>query len=312
MTKKVAILAHQHIALFELGCATELFGLARPEFEEWYHAEVVSFEEGPFQAISGVELSTRCISDLNDFDILVIPSWPVNHQVASKNLSTAIIDFHRQKRRILSFCSGSFLLGYLGLLDGQSATTHWRYESEFRRLFRSCDYTPNVLYTLNDRLGCSAGSASAIDLGLAVIREDFGTEKANTVARRLVLSGHRKGGQSQFIETPVEIRPNRLTNSTEWALKNLDQTINIDSMALHANMSRRNFDRAFRKQIGVSAQEWLTSQRILLARRLIENSSSNIEEIARRSGFSNAGNLRHHFRKNLGVSPRQYRDNFCH
>ncbi len=312
MNIKVAILAHPDIALFELGCATELFGLHRPEFSDGYSAEVVCFESGPFKTIAGVQITARQITTLEEFDMLVIPSWPVQKSQIPATLAKAIKESEQMKKRILSFCSGSFLLGYLGLLNNRMATTHWRYESVFRSIFPSTHYAPNVLYTLDQHLGCSAGSSAAIDLGLAVIREDYGSARANSIARRLVLSGHRKGGQSQFVETPVEVRPNRVSDAIEWALAKLDGEISIDSMADQATMSRRNFDRTFRKQLGVSPQEWLISQRIVLARRLIEESGANIEEVASRTGFSSAGNLRHHFRKHLGVSPRQYRDNFCH
>ena len=315
--KNVAILAHPHIALFELGCATELFGLPRPEFDQWYKAEVISFQSGPFQAISGVSIQARCIDDLSAYDTLVIPSWPVDHTSPSPKLAKAIQNFSRKGGRLLSFCSGAFLLGYLGLLDSKEATTHWRYESQFKDAFPRCQYQANVLYVLDNKLGCSAGSAAAIDLGLAVIRQDFGAAKANSVAKRLVMSGHRKGGQSQFVETPVQHRPNQLSESLDWASDKLADNISINDMAAHACMSRRSFDRLFRKQMGLSPQEWLVCQRINLACQLLETANDNsalrtIEKVAEQSGFSSAGNLRHHFHKQLGVSPRQYRDNFCH
>lgn len=314
--KNIAILAYPDIALFELGCATELFALERPELDRkldnWYHAEVISFLPGPFKTLAGVEINVRQIDSLSAFDTLIVPSWPTLHATIDSHTSDAILKFHQRGSQILSFCSGAFLLGYLGILDGQQATTHWRYEQRFTESFPNCEYLPNVLYTLTESLGCSAGSAAAIDLGLAVIRQDFNSQVANSVARRLVLSGYRKGGQSQFVETPVERKPSRLSESLDWALQQLHQPLSVDQLAKKTNMSRRNFDRVFRKRMGISPQEWLISQRLVLARQLIETGGISVEQVAEQSGFSSAGNLRHHFRKQLGVSIRQYRDSFCH
>lgn len=315
--KNIAILTHPNIALFELACATELFALPRPEFDTWYQAEAVCFENGPFQTIAGVSLQTRRVNNLNDFDILVVPSWPVEQTVIGPEMAQSIQNFSARGGQTISFCSGAFLLGYLGLLDNRPATTHWRYEPQFKQAFPTCDYRPNVLYVLDEEIGCSAGSAAAIDLGLALIRQDFGAEKANSVAKRLVMSGHRKGGQSQFVEAPIQLKPNQLSETLDWAITKLSTPLSIDTLAQRANMSRRSFDRVFRKQMGLSPQEWLISQRVTLACRLLEKSSTQggtntIEHIADKSGFASAGNLRHHFKQQLGVSPRQYRDNFCH
>lgn len=315
--KNVAILAHSDIALFELGCATELFALPRPEFDSWYKASVVSFEQGPFQTLAGVSIQANHVENLDGFDTLVVPSWPTEVNRLTTLTEKAIHAFYNQGGQILTFCSGAFLLGQLGLLDGRRATTHWRYEKRFKSAFPKSRFQSNVLYVLDDQIGCSAGSAAAIDLGLAVIRQDFGAQKANSVAKRLVMSTHRKGGQSQFVETPVQRRPNQLGETLDWAASRLATDISINQLATRAHMSRRTFDRLFRKQMGVSPQEWLISQRIRLAQSLLEESSNNnalatIDHIADQSGFSSAGNLRHHFHKHLGVSPRQYRDNFCH
>ncbi len=310
--KSIAIMAHPEVAVFELGCATELFALPRPEMADWYQSEVVSLTPGPFRLVGDMELDCKTVKNLRGFQTLVVPSWPVYKSDIPDIVATSINEFAEAGGRILSFCSGAFLLGHLGLLDGQEATTHWRYQQQFQNQFPDSVYKPNVLYTLTNKLGCSAGSSAAIDLGLAVIREDFGSEIANNVARRLVLSGHRKGGQAQFIETPVPMRPNRLAEAMEWATQNLAKHLSVSAMAEIAAISRRSFDRQFRKQLGQSPQAWIIEQRLSLASQLLETTNNTIEEIADQTGFSTAGNLRHHFQKNLGLSPRQYRDNFCH
>lgn len=312
MSHKVAILVHPQIAMFELGCAIELFGLPRPELKSWYQAEAIAIGQANATVHCGVSLKVNTKADLDGYQTLVVPSWPTEQNPIDSRLRKAVLGFLEQGGRVISFCSGAFLLGALGCLDHREATTHWRYAQKFQDRFRKVNYVDNVLYTLSGQIGCSAGSASALDLGLAVIREDFGSQAANSVAKRLVISGHRRGGQSQFVETPLALRASSLDISIEWAKERLNQTISINDLAAKANMSRRNFDRSFRKQLGISPHEWLVTQRIHLARTLLEESSEKLETIAEKSGFSSAGNLRHHFNRTLGLSPRQYRDNFCH
>jgi len=308
---KTAILTYDHAALFELSCAVELFALPRPEFDEWYECEVVSFTDGPHSVTGGISISAKKISDLTPYSTLIIPSWPTNITSFSGMLADEIRRFHQQGKRILTFCSGAFLPATLGLLDGRKATTHWRYANKFRTRFPQVRYIDDVLYLYESNIGCSAGSASAIDLGLEVIRDDFGFEAANKVARRLVMSAHRSGGQSQFVEAPVQSKPNQLSETLDWAIRNLDKPIKVGDLADNANMSRRTFDRKFRDMLNSSPKEWLVTQRLNLARELLENSEQSIEQVAEYSGFDNATTLRHHFRKNLSVSPRQYRSQFC-
>ena len=307
---KVAILTYHNAALFELGCAVELFGLARPEFKQWYNCEVISFDPGPHAATGGVQLISKKIESLDDYTTLVVPSWPTNISQVRGALASEIRRFHAQGKRILSFCSGAFLLASLGILDNQRATTHWRYADKFKQKYPRIHYVDDVLYLLNETIGCSAGSAAAIDLGLAVIRKDFGYSVANQVARRLVMSAHRKGGQSQFVETPLQQRPNLFTETIDWALSNLREDININDLAAKSHMSRRTFDRKFRSTFNSSGKQWLINQRLNVARQLLETEQQPIEQVAERSGFDNATSMRHHFRKVLGVSPRQYRDQF--
>lgn len=308
---KVAILTYDHAALFELGCAVELFALPRPEFEEWYDCDVVSFTDGPLSVTGGISISAKKIEDLSPYSTLIIPSWPTNITALSGLLADEVKRFHQQGKRILSFCSGAFLPATLGFLDGRKATTHWRYANKFKVRFPKVGYIDDVLYVYESNIGCSAGSASAIDLSLEVIRNDYGYEAANKVARRLVMSAHRNGGQSQFVETPIQPKPNQLSETLDWALLNLDKAIKVQDLATRANMSRRTFDRKFRQTLNISPKEWLITQQLNLARELLERSEQSIEHVAEHSGFDNATTLRHHFRKNLSVSPRQYRNQFA-
>lgn len=308
--KNVAILAYQNVALFELGCAVELFALSRPELTNWYNAEVITFDDDPLTSTGGVSLNVRKVATLDRYSMLIIPSWPTEKVRINSLLSKEINEFHNKSKMILSFCSGAFLLAELGILDGKEATTHWRYSDQFKSRFPQVTYVEDALYVLNDTLGCSAGSAAAIDLSLAVIRQDFGYQTAKQVARRMVMSPHRKGGQSQFVETPIQQYHSALSETLDWALENLAISLNVNTLANKANMSRRSFDRKFRDSLGCSPKEWIIAQRLDLARGLLEREHGSIELVASQSGFENATAMRHHFRKGLGVSPRQYRDQF--
>lgn len=307
---KVAILSYDGGSLFELGCAVELFGLKRPEIPNWYSTDVITFENGPLSSSCNITLTVNQVASLEAYSMLVVPSWPTTAVIINKQLKNEIFKFHEQSKTIISFCSGAFLLAQLGILDNRQATTHWRYANAFKQRFENVDYVDDVLYVFSQTIGTSAGSAAAIDLGLAVIRLDYGNNIANQVARRLVMSPHRKGGQSQFIETPMPKSTSVFDNTLTWALANLESTLSINDLALRSHMSRRTFDRRFRSTHGCSAKEWLTTQRLNLAKMALEKDQTPIEQVAQATGFDNASVLRHHFRKNLGISPRQYRDQF--
>jgi AraC family transcriptional activator FtrA len=307
---KVAILIYDKVSLFELGCAVELFGLPRPEFQDWYECEVVSFSHGPFNSTAGIELIGKCIKDLDEFDVLVIPSWPTDAGKISALTAEEIKKFYCAEKRIISFCSGAFLLAELGILNGKKATTHWRYAEKFKIRFPKVRYAKDVLYIYDGQIGCSAGSSAAIDLGLEVIRRDFGYRIANKVARRLVLSAHRRGGQTQYAETPVQKKESPFTKALDWAQRNISNPIDIFTFAQKANMTRRTFDRKFRAILSVSPKEWLTHQRLNFAMELLENFEYSVEQVAELSGFATAASMRHHFRKEFSISPSSYRERF--
>lgn len=308
--KRVAILSYNHTAFFELGCAVELFALPRPEFANWYQAEVVSFESGPLVVTGGLQILPRLISTLNDYDMLVVPSWSASDPAVPELLQQEIAAFNARGGRLLSFCSGSFLLAEVGLLDGRQATTHWRYAQKFKERYPRVQYVDDVLYVYDGRFGCSAGSAAGIDLGIEVIRSDFGYEVANQVARRLVIAAHRSGGQAQYVETPIIEKPNQFAVALDWALANLDKPVDIDQLAQKALMSRRTFDRRFRASLAMTPKEWLTQQRLQMARSLLESSDYSMDVIAGKCGFDNATTMRHHFRRMLQSSPSQFRNQF--
>ncbi|MFM2587340.1 helix-turn-helix domain-containing protein [Vibrio sp. TBV020] len=307
---RVAILAHSHVTLFELSCAVEIFALPRPEFEQWYVTDVVSMENTPITTTGSLQLTAQHTDSLKNYDTLIIPGWPTWDYPIPEVIKREVLEFSKAGKRILTLCSGAFLLARLGLLDGKTATTHWMYENAFREQFPNISYKPDVLYVFDGNVGCSAGSAAALDLGLAIIRQDYGYVIANQVAKRLVVSAHRQGGQAQFVETPILAVPNQFSNALDWANQHLDKSITVDTLANRANMSRRTFDRKFRASFDLSPKEWLIQQRIERAKGLLEAEPYSIERLANMSGFDNATTMRHHFRRLVGISPNQYRQQF--
>lgn len=307
---RTAILIYDRLALFELGCAVELFALPRPEFEDWYETDVVTFDDKPLSATGNILINAKQVFSLVAYDMLVIPSWPVNDPSVSEALSQAITDFVSNGGRLISFCSGAFLLAEMGLLHGRTATTHWLYAERFKQRYPSVHYSDDVLYVFDQAIGCSAGSAAAIDLGLEVIRRDFGHAVANSVARRMILAAHRDGGQSQFVETPVMPSNSHFAATLDWAIEHLGDAISINALAARACMSRRTFDRKFRSVMNMSPKEWLSQQRVFLAKQLLETSSRSIENIAQISGFKTSLNMRNNFKDQINISPSQYRRQF--
>jgi AraC family transcriptional activator FtrA len=306
---RVAILVDQDISLFELGCAVELFALPRPEIPNWYQTEVVSFSSQPLNATGGVLVQPKVVHNLFDYDMLIIPSWPIDRSVP-QIMATALQRLFQSGGSIISFCSGAFVLGELGLLDGRRAVTHWRYAIEFKRRFPLIEYVDDVLYVYEGKIGCSAGSSAAIDLGIDVIRAHYGYHIANQIARRLVLAAHRNGGQSQFVEAPIPKEATHFSETLDWAIQHIQQSIEINQLADKANMTRRTFDRHFRKTLNMSPKEWLIYQRLERAKTLLESTGQNIEVVAHHSGFETAMAMRHNFRKYLSVSPSTYRKQF--
>lgn len=307
--KRVAILIDEGVALFELGCATELFALPRPEIANWYQAEVVSLASKPLKATGGLLVQPKLVSDFAAYDMVVVPSWQV-HRPVSQAMASALKSFYKAGGQLIAFCSGAFLLGSVGLLAGRRATTHWRYAAEFKSSFPATEYVDDVLYLYDGRIGCSAGSSAAIDLGIEVIRHEFGYQVANQVARRLVLAAHRSGGQSQFVETPIPKNQNNFSGTLDWAIENINSPLDVNRLADKANMTRRTFDRHFRKTLNLSPKVWLIQQRLARAKSLLESSEQNIDSVAYSSGFETPIAMRHNFRKYLKISPSHYRKQF--
>lgn len=307
---KVGILIYPGFSLFEFSCAVELFALSRPELASWYDTKVIAWQGGPFNTTAGITVDCEYVTDFSAIDLLVVPCWNTQLDDLPGELIDSLISFKANNGRVISFCSGAFLLAQAGLLEGRQATTHWRYADLFKTYFPHIDYVDDVLYVYDGEVGCSAGSAAGLDLGIEVIRQDFGFEAANSVARRLVLPAHRQGGQKQFIEQPIEKRTDVFSSTMDWAIEHISLGISVDMLADKSFMSRRSFDRKFRQKFNMSPKQWLINQQIDVAKRILESTNQSIDEVAIHAGFDNAITLRHHFKRLVNISPTRYREQF--
>lgn len=312
--RHVIALAYDGLCAFEFGVATELFGLPRPEIDaDWYTFEVIAADPGPLSTTGGVTLNASTdLERLREAGTIVLPGWRDPNEAPPDHLLDALCGAHRRGCRLMSICSGVFILAATGLLDGRQATTHWRYADQLQQQHPAIDVQPEVLYIDNGALLTSAGSAAGLDLGLHLIRRDFGSEVSNQVARRLLIAPHRDGGQAQFITHPVQGEDRSLLEATRnWASGSLSEPLSVDDLAAHAAMTPRTFARRFRAELGIPPHRWLTDQRVLLAQRLLETTSESIEQIAVRCGFGSAATLRHHFARAVHTTPTRYRATFA-
>ncbi|OIJ69558.1 GlxA family transcriptional regulator [Streptomyces mangrovisoli] len=312
---RVAVIVDTGTNPFEVGVATELFGLPRPELGlpgPLYEVTLCAPEpevrmNHGFFTLTGV----AGLETVDDADTLVVPGRPDNVVPRGADVLAAIRRAHARGARVVSFCTGTFALAEAGLLDGRPATTHWRWAGQFRRLHPQVLLEPDVLFTDDGDVLTASGSAAALDLGLHIWRRDHGAELANAVSRRLVFASHRDGGQRQFVERPLpEVPDASLGPLLEWALGRLDEPLTVSGLATRACVSPATLHRRFRAQLGTTPLAWLTGERVALACRLIERGEERLDVVAARSGLGSAANLRARLRRETGLSPSAYRRRF--
>jgi len=309
----VVALAYDGLCTFELAIAVEIFGLPRPEVgRNWYRFAAASLDSGPLRSTGGIHLIVGSgLSKLSTAGTIIIPGWKGIDVPPPQRLIARLREAYSSGARLVSICSGVFVLAATGLLNGRRATTHWRHADTLRSKYPQIKVEPDVLYVDEGRLLTSAGSAAGIDLCLHIVRKDFGAEVANQVARRLVVPPHRDGGQAQFIPEPIRKTPNGgLAPVLAWLESHFDQDLSVDDLARRAAMSPRTFARQFRRQTGTTPHQWLTHLRLLAAQRKLEQTNDGIDEIAAAVGWQTAATLRQHFSRELRTSPMAYRRKF--
>ncbi|HEU0129450.1 MAG TPA: helix-turn-helix domain-containing protein [Mycobacteriales bacterium] len=313
MLRDVAVAVCDDVSVFELGVVCEVFGIDRSDVGlPRYEFAVCAAEPGPLRTGGGFTIEPAYGLDrLATADLVAVPHWRSADEPPPPALLAALRDVVARGGRVMSVCSGAFVLAAAGLLDGRRATTHWKYAAALAARYPAIDVDPNVLYVDSGPVLTSAGTAAGIDLCLHLVREEHGPAVANAVARRMVVPPHRDGGQAQYVEAPVpEPRRDDLGDVLAWAVEHLDEPLAVDDLAARALMSPRTFARRFRAATGTTPYAWLLHQRTLHAQRLLE-AGHGVEEVARRSGFGSAATLREHFARARGTSPRAYQRAFA-
>ena len=313
MLTNVAALVYDGVAPFELGVLAEAFGMDRSdEGLPVLDFAVCGPEAGLVPTSVGFSIKVELgLERLEEADLIAVPAMPRDGVVPDcviKGLRTA----HDRGARIMSVCSGAFVLGEAGLLDGLDCTTHWRHTQELAERFPRAHVIPEVLYVDAGQVITSAGTAAGIDAALHVWRQEYGAGVASAIARRMVVPPQRDGGQAQFIARAVpDCDVETLGPLLQWIVENLGEDLDVESLARRSLMSPRTFARRFRAETGATPHAWVTSQRVLRAEQLLEQSDRPVEWIATDVGFGNAATLRHHFTRVRGLSPQQYRRRFA-
>ncbi|MDT5387845.1 MAG: AraC family transcriptional regulator, transcriptional activator FtrA [Mycobacterium sp.] len=312
MIKTVSALVLDGLAPFEFGVICEVFGIDRtadgvPNFD----FKICGPEPGkPLRTSVGASLiPDHGLDALIGADLVAIPA------ISGPYLPEALDAIRAAAEGgaiILTVCSGAFVAGAAGLLDGRPCTTHWMHADELARMYPTARVDRNVLFVDDGNLITSAGTAAGIDACLHLVRRELGSEVTNTIARRMVVPPQRDGGQRQYIDQPIPVRcSDGFAPHLDWILTNLDKPHTVTTLAKLANMSARTFARRFVDETGRTPMQWVTDQRVLYARRLLEETDLDIDRVADRSGFGTATLLRHHFRRVIGVTPSDYRRSFA-
>lgn len=313
---RVVVLLVEPVVGYDAVIPPQVFGQAEgDDGRPLYDVAMASLDGRPVQASLGYAITPHGDAALlTTADTVVVPGTqiegPRRHGTLPADLAAALAAI-RPGTRVVSICTGAFVLAATGRLDGRPATTHWKYDEDFARLYPAVELDEAVLFTDDGDVLTSAGLSAGVDLCLHLIRRDHGTAVANRVARHLVVPPWRDGGQAQFIERQVPERPEQSTAAArEWALERLDVPVRISELARVTGMSVRTFTRRFRAETGESPTSWLIRQRVSHAQRLLETTDLPVDAVAERSGLGSAASLRAHLRTQAGVSPTAYRRTF--
>ena len=308
----VAAVIDQGALTFDFAIPCEIFGLDRSDIvEPWYEFLVVAAGDRRVRTQTGfvIEVPHR-LKALDRADTIVVPGWADPEMEPSDALKESLVRAYDRGARLVSVCTGAFVLAAAGLLDGRRATTHWMYAERLVARYPLVELDPTVLYLGDERVFTSAGTAAGIDLCLHLVALDHGVEVAATVARRLVMPLYRLGGQAQYVDTPIAPDPGGLAALLDWGRENLDLGITVDDLVRRAAMSPRTLTRRFRAAVGMPPGEWLQRERLRLAQRLLERTDDPIEVVASRAGYDAAVTMRAQFASRLQTSPRAYRRTF--
>ncbi len=313
MGPRVVVPLLENCALFELAVPCGVFGATdRADLApDWYELTVCATKSGPHRATGNLLVSAPVgLAAMADADLVIVPAGVTVDYTPPAELLEALRAAHARGARVVSLCTGAFVLAAAGLLDGRTATTHWMYAAELRRRYPLVTVDEHPLYVDEGSVLTSAGTVASLDLCLHIVRTDFGAAVAAEVGRRMVVAPHREGGQAQYIPAPVPALTDGFAPVLEWAVRHLAEPLTMTDLAARAGMSLRTFGRHFADRVGVTPLSWLNQQRLARARELLETTDLPVETVAQRSGLGSGSGLRQHFQRAFGTTPAAYRRTF--
>jgi transcriptional regulator GlxA family with amidase domain len=313
MISSVAVLAYEGVSTFGLGVTAEIFGCDRSaEGLPSYEYTVTAAAPGVMRTDVGLPIVVEAGLDrLSAADLGIVVCWDQTDVLPPESVCAALRAITERGGRVLSQCTGAFVLAAAGLLDGRRATTHWKWADELASRYPAVDVNPDVLYVADGPVITSAGTAAGIDACLHLVRLEHGAAVANAVARRMVVPPHRDGGQAQYVPVIVNEAADHanLAAVQQWTLEHLGEPISVDDLAVRAVMSPRNFARQFAARTGTTPHQWLICQRLGRAQELLEDTGEPVEQIAAKCGLTPLM-LRRHFARRYGTTPQAYRRTF--
>jgi transcriptional regulator GlxA family with amidase domain len=314
MLKNVAAVVLDGVNPFELAVVCEVFGIDRSDDGLPVYDFAVASAEGPVVSTrAGFSMNVEHgLERLEEADLIAVPAGArYGSREYPPELLKALRRGIERGARVLSVCSGVFVLAEAGLLDDRRCAVHWHDADQLARSYPRLTVEPDVLYVDEDPVITSAGTAAGIDACLHIVRKEQGPEVANKIARRMVVPPHRDGGQAQYIERPLpRSHGDTVAEVLVWMERHLDEEVTVEQLAERAHMSPRTFARRFQQETGTTPYRWILRQRVLLAQRLLEGTDETVDAIAGRAGFGNAAALRHQFVQTIGTTPHAYRRTF--
>ena len=314
MLQDVVALVWDGVGSFGLGVVSEVFGYdRRADGLPSYDFAVAAVEPGLVRTDTGLQVVVEHgLERLATADLVCVLGWEQPERTPPEPLLQALRDTVARGGRVMSHCSGAYVVAASGLLDGRTVATHWMHAAELARRYPAVTVDPDVLYVDDDPIFSSAGTAAGIDTCLHLLRREHGAAVANAVARRMVVPPHREGGQAQYVAAavPAPDEASGLREVLVWAQEHLETDLTVDQLAARALMSPRSFARHFRAATGTTPHAWLLGQRLTRAQQLLESTDLGVDEVADRCGFGAATTLRGHFARRFGTSPQAYRRTF--
>lgn len=294
----------------------EVFALANEFADAGYQIRLVAAKQRVYRAESGIQITADCDFTMTQgFDTLLIPGGAGGRDADTES---QYVPWLRQQlahtRRIVSVCTGAFLLAASGALDNKKATTHWNYAKEFKHRYPKVKLSTDAIYIEQGNIATSAGITTGIDLALKLVENDHGTQLAIEIARFLVVPYRRLGSQSQFSE-PLQYQQRageEFKDLVDWVIQNLQADLSVELMADKVNMSVRNFCRKFKLQVGEPPAKFVEALRLDQARHILLNSQLSIQQIADLTGYRQVDVFRRAFERKFMISPKLYRASFSH